>query len=66
MAKKQPVKKMSATAEAKGTKPVRLELDTEGHDRLERNAKACGLSKSSYVRMALFERMKADEGRPKG
>jgi hypothetical protein len=53
------VEAMPATA-----KPVRLDLSPADHERLERCAKERGLSKSSYARMAVLERIKADEGRP--
>jgi hypothetical protein len=45
-----------------GGRPVRLDLTHEDHERLERCARRYGLSKSSYVRIALFERMESDEG----
>lgn len=61
MAKKR-AGKVTATESDKATRPVRLDLSPEDHVRLERNAKRYGLSKSSYVRMALFARMEADEG----
>jgi predicted HicB family RNase H-like nuclease len=43
-------------------KAVRLDIDPKDHDRLERAAKERGLTMASYARMALFERLKADEG----
>jgi predicted DNA-binding protein len=60
MAKKRATK-MQTTQDEKTTRPVRLDLAIEDHERLERCAKRLGLSKSSYVRLALFERMEADE-----
>lgn len=65
MAKKRAVKKMDAVSAEKATRPVRLDLTVADHERLERCARRYGLSKSSYVRMALFERMESDEGGPK-
>jgi hypothetical protein len=43
-------------------RPVRLDLSPKDHDRLERCAREKGLNKSSYARMAVLERIKADEG----
>jgi predicted HicB family RNase H-like nuclease len=40
---------------------VRLELPPRDHERLAKLAGERGLSLSSYVRQALYERMKADE-----
>jgi hypothetical protein len=45
------------------TKPVRLDLGLDDHERIERSARRLGLSKSAYVRMALFERLEADESK---
>lgn len=64
MAKKR-APKVNATLEMKKT-PVRLDLDATDHERLERWAKRYGLNKSSYVRMALFERMESEEKREGG
>ena len=64
MAKKRTVPKMNAVADAKETKPVRLDLSLADHDRIEASASRFGLSKSAYVRMALFERLEADERKP--
>jgi hypothetical protein len=60
MAKKR-APKVTATKEEKATRPVRLDLGADDHERLERCARRFGLSKSSYVRMALFERMQSDD-----
>ena len=59
MAKKA-TKKMT---DEKVTKPVRLDLTIEDHERLGQQADRYGLSKAAYARMALFERMEADERR---
>jgi hypothetical protein len=64
MAKKKAAPKVDAVAESRETKPVRLDLSLADHERIERAAKRFGLSKSAYVRMALFERLESDEGRP--
>jgi hypothetical protein len=61
MAKKKAPPKMSATAEERDTKPVRLDLSLADHERIERSAKRFGLSKSAYVRQALFRQLEADE-----
>jgi hypothetical protein len=42
-------------------KGVRLDLSPSDHKRLERRAKGLGLTMSSYARMAVLERLKADE-----
>jgi hypothetical protein len=62
MAKKR-VAKVTKTKAAPAAKAVRLDLSPRDHQRLERNAAALGLSMSSYARMAVLERMKADETR---
>ena len=49
--------------EQKATRPVRLELSAADHDRLERCAVERGLSKASYARQAVLERIKADEAK---
>lgn len=62
MAKKR-AKKVDAVKEEKTAKAVRLELQPIDHERLERCARERGLNMSSYARMAVLERIKADEGR---
>lgn len=62
MAKKR-AKKVNATQEERAVKPVRLDLNEADHERLERCARQLGLNKSSYARMAVLERIKADESR---
>lgn len=57
--------KVEAVAEVTVTKPVRLDLSLADHERIERSAKRFGLSKSAYVRQALFRQLEADEGKPK-
>ena len=63
MAKKKAPAKVNAVADERETKPVRLDLSLSDHERIERSARRFGLSKSAYVRMALFERLEADEGK---
>jgi uncharacterized protein YbaP (TraB family) len=58
-------KMVTATQEERTVKGVRLDLSPEDHKRLERTAKQLGLTMASYARMALFERLKADESRGK-
>jgi hypothetical protein len=53
---------MPVVEEAKLVKGVRLDLSPADHKRLARAAKEKGLTMSSYARMALFDRLKADEG----
>jgi hypothetical protein len=43
-------------------RPVRLDLSATDHERLERIAAERGLNKAAYARMAVLERMRADEG----
>jgi predicted DNA-binding protein len=62
MAKKKAAPKVSTVAVERETKPVRLDLSLADHERIERSAKRFGLSKSAYVRQALFERLESDEG----
>jgi hypothetical protein len=45
---------------------VRLELKQDDFDRLQRRADAIGLTKASYARMAVMERIKADEEKERG
>ncbi len=58
-------KKIQKTTDAapaeKKVKPVRLDLSSADHERLERCARARGLNLASYARMAVLERIKADE-----
>jgi hypothetical protein len=64
MAKRKAAPKVTtAAATERSTKPVRLDLSLEDHQRIERNAKRFGLSKSAYVRQALFKQLESDEGR---
>ena len=42
-------------------KAVRLDLSAKDHDRLDRAAEGKGLSKASYARMAVLDRLKQDE-----
>jgi hypothetical protein len=55
-------KTMNAVQDKRAVKGVRLDLSPADHKRLERAAKERGLTMASYARMALFERLKADEG----
>jgi hypothetical protein len=66
MAKKKAEKPMAAQAEpATRTKPVRLELSLEDHERLTRQARKRGLSNASYARMVMLERLEQDEASKK-
>ncbi len=53
--------KVNALQEEKVLKPVRLGLSPADHKRLERCARARGLSNASYARMVVLERIRADE-----
>jgi hypothetical protein len=44
-------------------KGVRLDLNPADHERLERVSRERGVTMSSYARMVLLERLKADEGK---
>jgi hypothetical protein len=61
MAKKKRASQVEAVQEPRVTSPVRLDLSAADHERLKRLAGQIGLSKSAYARMAVLERMKADE-----
>jgi hypothetical protein len=62
MAKKSPKKSSTIEAERTG-RPVRLDLSETDHERLERIAPERGLNEAWFARMAVLERLKADEGR---
>jgi predicted DNA-binding protein len=64
MAKKRVAKVEEVKAERNG-KPVRLDLPDPDFERLERVAKHMGLTKASYARMAVLERIRADEAKIK-
>ena len=57
--------KVNATKSAptRTGRPVRLDLTEADHERLEQCAKQIGLTKASYARMAVMERIKADESK---
>jgi hypothetical protein len=61
MAKKKAAPKVNTVAEEQATKPIRLDLSIKDHERIARSAKRFGLSKSAYVRVALFKQLEADE-----
>lgn len=56
-------KRMSVAEREKPVRPVRLDLTDIDHERLEKVARERGLNKASYARMAVLERVRADEGR---
>ena len=56
-------KQMNAVETERVVRPVRLDLSDADHQRLEKAAKEKGLNKASYARMAVLERLRADEGR---
>jgi len=43
------------------TRPVRLDLPAEDHERIQALASKLSLTKSAYVKIALYERMERDE-----
>lgn len=61
MAKRKAAPKVNTVAAERATKPIRLDLPLPDHKRIERSAKRFGLSKSAYVRQALFKQLEADE-----
>jgi hypothetical protein len=56
-------KRPTAAQAVKTVRPVRLDLTESDHERLERAAREKGLNKASYARMAVLDRLRADEGR---
>lgn len=65
MAKKKTVKPETKMPQAEAkprARPVRLDLQPEDYERLDRAAREIGLSKSAYLRMILFQRLK-EEGK---
>ena len=66
MAKRKASPKVSTVAIERETKPIRLDLSLADHERIERSAKRFGLSKSAYVRQALFKQLEVDERGAKG
>jgi hypothetical protein len=61
MAKKRVAKVIKVKAERSG-RAVRLDLSEADHVRLEKIARERGLNKAAYARLAVLERMMADEG----
>ena len=61
-AKKKPVAPKAKPQKRTG-RPVRLDLSDADHERLRAAAERVGLSKASYARQAVFERIMADEQR---
>jgi hypothetical protein len=51
----------TATPRKRVGKAVRLDLTPRDHQRLERAARARGLTMASYARMTLLERLKTDD-----
>jgi len=56
-------KRMNAVQDEKAARPVRLDLSDADHKRLERCARERGLSKASFARMAVLERIQEIEER---
>jgi hypothetical protein len=61
MAKKRK-KPVTAAPPVRKGKPVRLDLTESDHERLERIARSKGLNKAAFARMAVLEKLKAEEG----
>jgi hypothetical protein len=61
-AKKGP-KRMTTAQAVKTVRPVRSDPTDTDHQRLEKAAREKGLNKASYARMAVLDRLRADEGR---
>jgi hypothetical protein len=61
MAKKKAVKKMPAVAAEPKTKPVRLDMLAEDHDRLRLRAAKARLSMAAYARMVLMREIEREE-----
>lgn len=64
MAKKK-VAKVNVVKDAKQTWAVRLEFDAADHERLEHVARSLRLSKAAFARMAVVDRIRAEEARVK-
>ena len=62
-AQKKAVRNRNAVQDKKVVKPVRLELSEADRETLARCAQVKGLNKASYARMAVLDRIRADEGR---
>jgi hypothetical protein len=63
MAKKK-VGKVQATAEP-ATKAIRLDMSPRDHERIEHVAKSLKVSKAAFARMAVMDRVRAEEARIK-
>jgi hypothetical protein len=61
MAKKE-AKKVNATQDEVTTKAVRLDLTVSDHARLDRQARKRGLTKASYSRMVILEKLDEEDG----
>jgi hypothetical protein len=59
-------KRRNAVQDEKAARPVRLDLSDTDHVRLERCAQERGLSKASFARMAVLERIQEIEERKAG
>jgi hypothetical protein len=55
----------SNARQKRGVKAVRLELPEEDYQRLSKRARSLGLPMAAYARMAVMERIAADEGKLK-
>jgi hypothetical protein len=57
-------KKVQATAKPRGRSgvAVRLDLSEADHERLDRQARKRGLSKASYARMVILEKLNKEDG----
>ena len=60
---KKRVNEVKADREEKIVKAVRLDLSPVDHKRLEDCAREKGLNKAAYARMAVLDRIKADEAK---
>jgi hypothetical protein len=56
-------RKMPATAAEPMIRHARIELPDEAYQRLKKNADRFQLSVSAYIRLAVMERIEADEAR---
>jgi hypothetical protein len=54
-------KKRAKPVEATKAKAVRLELTPDDYTRLERRARALGLTKASYARMAVMKQLHRED-----
>jgi predicted DNA-binding protein len=61
MAKRAESKKSNSVQDERAVKAVRLDLTPKDHERLDHQARKRGLTKASYARMIILERLEQEE-----